>query len=63
MACITPHTPMLSRYAEVKEKMPEEFAARARDKYNYRYPRGESYDVRASWSFVCLSCLVSGGRS
>lgn len=54
---------MLSRYAEVKEKMPEEFAARARDKYNYRYPRGESYDVRASWSFVCLSCLVSGGRS
>ncbi len=30
-------------YEEIKEKMPEEFAARAADKFRYRYPRGESY--------------------
>lgn len=30
-------------YAEIKKKYPEEFAARARDKLCYRYPRGESY--------------------
>lgn len=30
-------------YAEVKRRFPEEFAIRARDKLNYRYPRGESY--------------------
>ena len=30
-------------YAEVKRRYPEEFAARAADKLNYRYPRGESY--------------------
>jgi broad specificity phosphatase PhoE len=30
-------------YAEIKEQLPEEFAARARDKFRYRYPRGESY--------------------
>ena len=31
-------------YEEVEEKMPEEFAARKRDKLRYRYPRGESYE-------------------
>jgi broad specificity phosphatase PhoE len=30
-------------YEEIKEQMPEEFYARARDKFRYRYPRGESY--------------------
>ncbi len=30
-------------YAEVRRRFPEEFAARAKDKLNYRYPRGESY--------------------
>ncbi len=30
-------------YAEVKRKFPDEFALRAADKLNYRYPRGESY--------------------
>uniref|UniRef100_A0A7S4N7Y3 6-phosphofructo-2-kinase domain-containing protein n=1 Tax=Paramoeba aestuarina TaxID=180227 RepID=A0A7S4N7Y3_9EUKA len=30
-------------YDEVKESMPEEFAARSKDKLRYRYPRGESY--------------------
>jgi len=30
-------------YAEIAEAMPSEFAARAADKFRYRYPRGESY--------------------
>jgi broad specificity phosphatase PhoE len=30
-------------YAEIKEKYPEDFAARDEDKYNYRYRGGESY--------------------
>jgi broad specificity phosphatase PhoE/predicted kinase len=30
-------------YAEVREMMPEVFAERARDKYNYVYPGGEGY--------------------
>ena len=30
-------------YAEIKEKYPEDFAARDDDKYNYRYRGGESY--------------------
>ena len=30
-------------YAEIAEKMPNEFEARQRDKLRYRYPRGESY--------------------
>jgi hypothetical protein len=32
-----------SQYAEIKEKYPEDFAARDEDKYNYRYRGGESY--------------------
>jgi broad specificity phosphatase PhoE/predicted kinase len=31
-------------YAQIQAEMPEEFAARKRDKFRYRYPRGESYD-------------------
>jgi broad specificity phosphatase PhoE/predicted kinase len=31
------------RYEEIKAEMPEEYAARARDKYNYVYPEGEGY--------------------
>jgi broad specificity phosphatase PhoE/predicted kinase len=31
-------------YAEIKEKMPSEYAARKADKFVYRYPRGESYE-------------------
>ena len=30
-------------YDEINAQMPEDFAARARDKFRYRYPRGESY--------------------
>lgn len=30
-------------YAEIQAKMPLEFAERSRDKYHWRYPRGESY--------------------
>jgi broad specificity phosphatase PhoE/predicted kinase len=30
-------------YAEIEHGMPQEFAARRRDKLAYRYPRGESY--------------------
>jgi len=30
-------------YLEIKERMPDEFSARASDKFRYRYPRGESY--------------------
>ncbi|CAE7744431.1 FKFBP, partial [Symbiodinium sp. KB8] len=30
-------------YEEVAEKMPEEYEARKKDKFRYRYPRGESY--------------------
>jgi len=30
-------------YDEIRERMPEEYAARARDKLRYRYPMGESY--------------------
>ncbi len=31
-------------YSEIKQKMPAEYEARKADKFNYRYPRGESYD-------------------
>lgn len=31
------------RYTDIRTTMPEEFAARARDKYNYVYPAGEGY--------------------
>lgn len=30
-------------YAQIKATMPDEYAARSRDKFRYRYPRGESY--------------------
>lgn len=30
-------------YKEIEERFPEEFAARDKDKYHYRYPGGESY--------------------
>lgn len=30
-------------YAEIRDQLSEEYAARARDKFRYRYPRGESY--------------------
>ena len=30
-------------YQEIRADMPDEFAARSRDKFRYRYPRGESY--------------------
>lgn len=33
----------LMTYKEINEKMPEDFHARDHDKYNYRYPGGESY--------------------
>jgi broad specificity phosphatase PhoE len=30
-------------YAQIEREMPNEFAERQKDKFNYRYPRGESY--------------------
>jgi broad specificity phosphatase PhoE/predicted kinase len=30
-------------YAQIQERLPEEYEARTRDKFTYRYPRGESY--------------------
>jgi broad specificity phosphatase PhoE/predicted kinase len=30
-------------YQEIREQMPDEFDARSKDKFRYRYPRGESY--------------------
>lgn len=30
-------------YQEIKDRYPEDFVARDEDKYNYRYPGGESY--------------------
>ena len=30
-------------YEEIRQRYPEEFAARSRDKYNYVYPEGEGY--------------------
>lgn len=31
-------------YSEVRKQYPDQFAERSRDKLNYRYPRGESYN-------------------
>ena len=31
-------------YEEIIEKMPDEFERRDKDKFRYRYPRGESYE-------------------
>lgn len=31
-------------YEQIKAEMPNEFSARSRDKFRYRYPRGESYE-------------------
>jgi broad specificity phosphatase PhoE len=28
-------------YKEIEEKYPEEFRARSKDKFNYRYPKGK----------------------
>jgi broad specificity phosphatase PhoE/predicted kinase len=30
-------------HAQIQERLPEEYAARKRNKFSYRYPRGESY--------------------
>jgi broad specificity phosphatase PhoE/predicted kinase len=30
-------------YAEIKDRLPDEYATRSADKFRYRYPRGESY--------------------
>ena len=32
-------------YEEVRDKFPKEYAARDLDKFMYRYPMGESYEV------------------
>lgn len=32
-------------YEEIRERWPDDFMARDLDKYRYRYPRGESYEV------------------
>jgi len=31
-------------YEEIAEKFPQEFSARDKSKFSYRYPRGESYE-------------------
>ena len=42
-------------YDEIKAALPEEYAARAHDKFRYRYPRGESYqDVIARLDSVIV---------
>eukprot|EP00123_Amoebidium_parasiticum_P007979 comp18496_c0_seq1/m.19871 comp18496_c0_seq1/g.19871 ORF comp18496_c0_seq1/g.19871 comp18496_c0_seq1/m.19871 type:complete len:373 (-) comp18496_c0_seq1:342-1460(-) len=42
-------------YEEIAEKFPAEFAQRDDDKYNYRYPRGESYkDIVVRLEPVCM---------
>ncbi|HSE05631.1 MAG TPA: histidine phosphatase family protein [Methylomirabilota bacterium] len=30
-------------HVQIQERLPEQYAARKRDKFTYRYPRGESY--------------------
>ncbi len=34
-------------YEEIKEQHPEEYEDRAQNKFTYRYPNGESYQVVA----------------
>ena len=42
-------------YGEIEQGMPEEFEARRKDKFGYRYPQGESYqDVIARLDPVVL---------
>ena len=33
-------------YETIAATMPEEYAQRGKNKFTYRYPRGESYQVR-----------------
>ncbi|MSP90396.1 MAG: fructose-2,6-bisphosphatase [Myxococcales bacterium] len=44
-------------YREIAERMPDEYAARRKDKLRYRYPRGESYeDVIERLEPVIIEC-------
>ena len=52
------------RYEDIRRDMPEEFAARARDKYHYVYPEGEGYasmQARVERGFR-KALFLSGGR-
>ena len=40
-------------YEEIAEKHPDEFEERAQNKFTYRYPSGESYQVR-TYVFVFI---------
>ena len=42
--------------------MPQEFYARAKDKYHYRYPRGESYQVCIARALSAPTVHSRGGR-
>jgi broad specificity phosphatase PhoE len=44
------------KFAEVD---PAETEARARAKFTYRYPRGESYEVRVAWGRVCVAIIAT----
>ena len=45
------------RYKQIEDSMPQEFYARAKDKYHYRYPRGESYQVSQALVRGGVRCL------
>jgi hypothetical protein len=45
-------------YEEIAASMPEEYAARGKQKFSYRYPRGESYQDMVS-SFHSQSDILS----
>ena len=51
-------------YEDIRRQMPKEYAARARDKYNYTYPQGEGYaSMRERVERGFLKALfLSGGQ-
>ena len=51
-------------YEEIEKRMPEEFLARSKDKYNYIYPQGEGYvSMRSRVERGFLKALfLSGGQ-
>ena len=42
----------------MKERWPEDFVARDEDKYGYRYPRGESYEVNLTILFYTVMIRI-----
>jgi broad specificity phosphatase PhoE/predicted kinase len=52
------------RYEDIRSKMPDEYSARAHDKYNYVYPQGESYAMMRPRVELGLrkAMFLSGGQ-